>query len=158
MLKLGEKGAIPQRDTETYAIAPHIPCGMVTPELQISTESSVISHINRHWTLTANTNGESGIYVAFYSTQGYGPYADHLIPDLTQGPTTTPEASGARETVASTEFLRLLLPRHKNKVPFHFRFGDSTGLFSGYDFGRGAHLTRMEWNGRFQGLMRYPCT
>ena len=33
MLKLGEKGAIPQRDTETYAIAPHIPCGMVTPEL-----------------------------------------------------------------------------------------------------------------------------
>jgi NAD(P)H-nitrite reductase large subunit len=33
MLKLGEKGAIPQRDTGTYAIAPHIPCGMVTPEL-----------------------------------------------------------------------------------------------------------------------------
>ena len=25
MLKLGEKGAIPQRDNETYAIAPHIP-------------------------------------------------------------------------------------------------------------------------------------
>jgi NAD(P)H-nitrite reductase large subunit len=33
MLKLGEKGAIPQRETGTYAIAPHIPCGMVTPEL-----------------------------------------------------------------------------------------------------------------------------
>ena len=33
MLRLGEKGAIPQRDNETYAIAPHIPCGLVTPEL-----------------------------------------------------------------------------------------------------------------------------
>ena len=33
MLKLGEKGAIPQRDKETYAIAPHIPCGVVTPEI-----------------------------------------------------------------------------------------------------------------------------
>ena len=33
MLKLGEKGAIPQRDNETYAIAPHIPCGLLTPEL-----------------------------------------------------------------------------------------------------------------------------
>ena len=33
MLKLGEKGAIVQRDNETYAIAPHIPCGVVTPEL-----------------------------------------------------------------------------------------------------------------------------
>ena len=33
MLKLGEKGAIPQRDNETYAVAPHIPCGVVTPEL-----------------------------------------------------------------------------------------------------------------------------
>ena len=33
MLKLGEKGAIPQKDNETYAIAPHIPCGVVTPEL-----------------------------------------------------------------------------------------------------------------------------
>lgn len=33
MLKLGEKGAIPQRDPETYAIAPHIPCGLATPEL-----------------------------------------------------------------------------------------------------------------------------
>jgi NAD(P)H-nitrite reductase large subunit len=33
MLKLGEKGAIPQRDNKTYAIAPHIPCGVVTPGL-----------------------------------------------------------------------------------------------------------------------------
>ncbi len=33
MLKLGEKGAIPQRDKTTYAIAPHIPCGIVTPGL-----------------------------------------------------------------------------------------------------------------------------
>lgn len=33
MLKLGEKGAIPQRDKQTYAIAPHIPCGVVNPEL-----------------------------------------------------------------------------------------------------------------------------
>jgi len=32
MLKDGEKGAILQRDKETYAIAPHIPCGVVTPE------------------------------------------------------------------------------------------------------------------------------
>ncbi|MDJ0883354.1 MAG: NAD(P)/FAD-dependent oxidoreductase [Desulfobacterales bacterium] len=32
MLKLGEKGTILQRDKETYAIAPHIPCGMTTPE------------------------------------------------------------------------------------------------------------------------------
>ncbi len=33
MLQLGEKGAIPQRDNETFAIAPHIPGGVVTPEL-----------------------------------------------------------------------------------------------------------------------------
>jgi NAD(P)H-nitrite reductase large subunit len=33
MLKLGEKGAIIQRDNQTYAIAPHIPCGVVTPAL-----------------------------------------------------------------------------------------------------------------------------
>jgi len=33
MLKTGEKGAILQRDKETYAIAPHIPCGVVTPGL-----------------------------------------------------------------------------------------------------------------------------
>lgn len=33
MLKLGEKGAIPQNEADSYAIAPHIPCGFVTPEL-----------------------------------------------------------------------------------------------------------------------------
>jgi NAD(P)H-nitrite reductase large subunit len=33
MLKVGEKGAIPQKDKTTYAIAPHIPCGIATPDL-----------------------------------------------------------------------------------------------------------------------------
>ncbi len=33
MLKDGQKGVILQRDKETYAIAPHIPCGIVTAEL-----------------------------------------------------------------------------------------------------------------------------
>ncbi|HRF91740.1 MAG TPA: NAD(P)/FAD-dependent oxidoreductase, partial [Desulfobacter postgatei] len=33
MLKLGEKGAILQNDNQTYAIAPHIPCGVVTPQI-----------------------------------------------------------------------------------------------------------------------------
>jgi NAD(P)H-nitrite reductase large subunit len=33
MLKDGEKGVILQRDKQSYAIAPHIPCGLVTPEL-----------------------------------------------------------------------------------------------------------------------------
>ena len=32
MLKIGEKGAVPQRDKKTYAIAPHLPCGVITPE------------------------------------------------------------------------------------------------------------------------------
>ncbi|MCP3940101.1 MAG: NAD(P)/FAD-dependent oxidoreductase [Desulfobacteraceae bacterium] len=32
MLKDGEKGAILQRDKETYAVAPHIPCGVVSPD------------------------------------------------------------------------------------------------------------------------------
>lgn len=31
MLQDGEKGAIIQRDRETYAVAPHLPCGVVTP-------------------------------------------------------------------------------------------------------------------------------
>ena len=31
MLSDGEKGAILQRDKETYAVAPHIPCGIVSP-------------------------------------------------------------------------------------------------------------------------------
>jgi len=33
MLKLGEKGAILQRDNQTYAVAPHIPYGVLTPQL-----------------------------------------------------------------------------------------------------------------------------
>ena len=33
MLKLGEKGTILQKDKKTYAIAPHIPCGVVTPQI-----------------------------------------------------------------------------------------------------------------------------
>ncbi len=33
MLKDGEKGVILQRDKKTYGIAPHIPCGMLTPEM-----------------------------------------------------------------------------------------------------------------------------
>jgi NAD(P)H-nitrite reductase large subunit len=33
MLKVGEKGAIPQRDKMTYAVAPHIPCGVISPSL-----------------------------------------------------------------------------------------------------------------------------
>jgi NAD(P)H-nitrite reductase large subunit len=33
MLKDGQNGVILQRDKKTYAIAPHIPCGIVTPEL-----------------------------------------------------------------------------------------------------------------------------
>ena len=32
MLRDGEKGAILQRDRETYAIAPHLPCGVVTSD------------------------------------------------------------------------------------------------------------------------------
>jgi NAD(P)H-nitrite reductase large subunit len=32
MLKDGEKGAILQRDKKTYAVAPHLPCGVVTPD------------------------------------------------------------------------------------------------------------------------------
>lgn len=32
MLKDGEKAVISQRDRATYAVAPHLPCGMVTPE------------------------------------------------------------------------------------------------------------------------------
>lgn len=32
MLKDGDKGVILQRDKETYAVAPHIPCGVVKPE------------------------------------------------------------------------------------------------------------------------------
>ena len=31
MLKDGENGVILQRDRQSYAIAPHLPCGLVTP-------------------------------------------------------------------------------------------------------------------------------
>ncbi len=63
--------------------------GLVTPELQISTESSVIAHINRNWAITAYTSGEGGVSRNFYADMGYSSTADHLIPDVTQGPTTT---------------------------------------------------------------------
>jgi NAD(P)H-nitrite reductase large subunit len=33
MLRDGEKGVVVQRDRETYGIAPHVPCGVVTPEV-----------------------------------------------------------------------------------------------------------------------------
>jgi NAD(P)H-nitrite reductase large subunit len=33
MLKLGEKGVIPQIGEDSYTIAPHIPCGFITPDL-----------------------------------------------------------------------------------------------------------------------------
>jgi len=33
MLEDGEKGVIIQRDKTTYAVAPHLPCGVVTPEI-----------------------------------------------------------------------------------------------------------------------------
>lgn len=33
MLKDGEKGVILQRDKQTYAVAPHIPCGITTPDM-----------------------------------------------------------------------------------------------------------------------------
>lgn len=33
MLEDGDRGVIIQRDKETYAIAPHLPCGLVTPEI-----------------------------------------------------------------------------------------------------------------------------
>jgi NAD(P)H-nitrite reductase large subunit len=32
MLKDGQKGVILQRDKKTYGIAPHLPCGLITPE------------------------------------------------------------------------------------------------------------------------------
>ena len=32
MLQDGEKGVIIQRDKETYAVAPHVPCGVISPE------------------------------------------------------------------------------------------------------------------------------
>ena len=44
MLKLGEKGSILQNDNQTYALAPHIPCDVVTPELLRR-----IAEVSEHW-------------------------------------------------------------------------------------------------------------
>ncbi len=33
MIKDGEKGAILQRDQKTFAVAPHVPCGVIAPDL-----------------------------------------------------------------------------------------------------------------------------
>ena len=33
MLKDGQKGVILQRDKKSYAIAPHLACGIITPEI-----------------------------------------------------------------------------------------------------------------------------
>lgn len=33
MLKDGEKGAVLQRDKKTYAVAPHLPCGIASPQI-----------------------------------------------------------------------------------------------------------------------------
>ncbi len=33
MLQDGQKGAVIQRDRKTYAVAPHLPCGVVSPEM-----------------------------------------------------------------------------------------------------------------------------
>lgn len=33
MLNDGEKGVVVQRDRQTYAVAPHLPCGLVTPAI-----------------------------------------------------------------------------------------------------------------------------
>ena len=50
MLKLGEKGAIPQKQENSYTIAPHIPCGFVTPELLRKIASkSLEPHVLRLW-------------------------------------------------------------------------------------------------------------
>ena len=45
MLKIGEKGAVPQRDKKTYAIAPHLPCGVITPQ-QLRTIADVSEKYN----------------------------------------------------------------------------------------------------------------
>jgi len=45
MLKDGQKGVILQRDKETYAIAPHLPCGLITPEI-LETYAKVAKKFN----------------------------------------------------------------------------------------------------------------
>lgn len=69
--------------------------GLVVPEFQIATEINVISHINRHWTLSTSSRGESASSLPDQVANGYGANADHLIPDTTQGP----GATQARERV-----------------------------------------------------------
>ncbi|MGJ8643491.1 MAG: DUF1800 family protein [Luteolibacter sp.] len=59
--------------------------GLVTPEFQIATEIGTITHINRHWTLTTSSNGESGGSFPDFTENGYASNADHLIPDVSQG-------------------------------------------------------------------------
>ena len=44
-LKDGEKGAVLQRDKETFAIAPHLPCGVITPD-QLRTLADVAEKYN----------------------------------------------------------------------------------------------------------------
>ena len=65
--------------------------GLVVPEFQIATEINTITHINRHWALSTNSSGESANPLPNYAVTGYGPNADHLIPDTSQGPGTTQE-------------------------------------------------------------------
>ncbi|MDP4721418.1 MAG: DUF1800 family protein [Akkermansiaceae bacterium] len=69
--------------------------GLVTPEFQIATEINTITHINRNYTLTTSSSGESAGTLPNYSELGYGNNADHLIPDVSQGAA----ATQAREVV-----------------------------------------------------------
>ena len=59
--------------------------GLVTPEFQIATEINTITHINRHWTLTTGSTGESASSLPNYTENGYTDTADHLIPDVSLG-------------------------------------------------------------------------
>lgn len=63
--------------------------GLVTPEFQIATESSAITHINRNWGITTYTNGEGASSLPDQVANGYTSTADHLIPDNTKGPGAT---------------------------------------------------------------------
>jgi uncharacterized protein (DUF1800 family) len=65
--------------------------GLVVPEFQIATEINTITHINRNWTLTTSTTGESASPLPNFIQTGYGLNADHLIPDLTLGAAATQE-------------------------------------------------------------------
>jgi len=65
--------------------------GLVVPEFQIATEINTISHINRHLQITTSSGGEPASALPNYAQTGYGPIADHLIPDVTQGAAATQE-------------------------------------------------------------------